>query len=204
MLISFYNNNTYPSKFTGGCCIAYKGGFPLKMKEDFFAKSRNGHLLKDTFNRTTNTLDIYSSGLYPANVLSNLAPKKFCFDGIECASIEGFLQSLKFKDRTKQREVCKLYGGSAKDSSKKATEWLKTHKLYWQGKEYHRFSQHYHRLLIRAYKACYEQNELFRQALNSTKGMILTHSSGKTEPATTVLTQNEFISILTGLRDKKI
>ena len=91
MLISFYNNiSTKPAKLAGQS-IAYKGGLPLKMKEDFFAKSRNGHLLKDTFNRETKTLDIYSSGLYPANVLSNLAPKNFCFDGVECASMEGFL-----------------------------------------------------------------------------------------------------------------
>ena len=30
--------------------------------------------------------------------LSNFTPHPFVIDGIECASIEGFLQSLKFKD----------------------------------------------------------------------------------------------------------
>lgn len=172
------------------------------MKYDFFAKSRNGHLLKDTFNRENNTLDIYSTGLYPANVLSNLAPKEFVFDGVECASIEGFLQSLKVNDIKKQKEICGLYGGSAKESSKKFTQWLKTHKLYWQEKEYDRFSSQYIDLLKRAYKACYEQNEIFRQALESTKGTTLTHSTGGINPSTTVITKYEFTKILTDLRDK--
>ncbi len=172
------------------------------MKYDFFAKSRNGHLLKDTFNKEQNSLDIYSTGLYPANVLSNLAPKEFVFDGVKCASMEGFLQSLKIKDVEKQKEVCGLYGGNAKERSKKFTQWLQTHKLYWCEKEYDRFSKQYNDLLKRAYKACYDQNEIFRKALADTKGMKLTHSTGSINAGTTIITKDEFTKILTDLRDK--
>jgi hypothetical protein len=35
----------------------------------------------------------------PARALSNLAPHGFEIDGIVCASMEGFLQSLKAADR---------------------------------------------------------------------------------------------------------
>jgi len=202
MLKSLYKNSIYSSAvFDKG--FVYTGAVP-KMKEDFFAKSRNGHLLKDTFNRENNTLDIYSSGLYPANVLSNLAPKEFYFDGVKCASIEGFLQSLKIKDKQKQKEVCQLYGGSAKERSKKFTGWLYTHKLYWLEQEFDRFSKKYNELLVRAFKACYDQNEIFRDALGSTKGKILTHTNGKSDAKTTIITKEEFIKILTDLRDNNI
>lgn len=200
MILSFYNNyinspykqtkNTY--QFTGA---------RIKMQEDFFAKSRNGHLLKNTYNKEANTLDIYSTGLYPANVLSNLAHKEFTFDGVACSSIEGFLQSLKTKDTDKQVEICKLYGGSAKNISKKLTQWLETQKLYWMGKEYLRESKEFFQLLFRAFKSCYEQNKTFKNALDSTRGITLTHNEGKSEKHLTILTKEEFIKILTDIRD---
>ena len=48
------------------------------------------------------TIDIHSKGDYPANVLSNFYPNEFELDGVRCASMEGFLQSLKFKNPKKQ------------------------------------------------------------------------------------------------------
>ena len=62
------------------------------MKENYFATSRNGHELKDMYDPETNTLDIRSKGLYPSNVLSNMYSNGFLFDGMECGSMEGFLQ----------------------------------------------------------------------------------------------------------------
>ena len=44
------------------------------------------------------TIDIWSGGTYPANVLSNFYPNAFVFDGVECSSMEGLLQSLKTKN----------------------------------------------------------------------------------------------------------
>lgn len=43
-------------------------------------------------------MDISSGSSYPASSLSNFAPHPFIIDDIECSSMEGFLQSLKFKD----------------------------------------------------------------------------------------------------------
>lgn len=40
-------------------------------------------------------IDIWSKSQYPANVLSNLYDNSFCYDSVECGSMEGFLQSLK-------------------------------------------------------------------------------------------------------------
>ena len=43
-------------------------------------------------------MDIGSGKGYPENSLSNFAPHKFVIDGVECNSMEGFLQSLKFSN----------------------------------------------------------------------------------------------------------
>ena len=91
------------------------------MEEDYMATTRNGHELKDMYNPVTNTLDIRSNGLYPSNVLSNLCSNAFSFDGMVCGSMEGFLQSLKRKELDKQRQICSMKGGNAKELS--ITSW---------------------------------------------------------------------------------
>lgn len=83
-------------------------------------------------------VDIWSTKPYPANVLSNLYPNTFEIDGVHCASMEGFLQSLKFEDINKQREICALSGKDAKDSS--TSIWQSTQNVYWQGHIIHRQS----------------------------------------------------------------
>lgn len=55
-------------------------------------------------------MDIKSGSGYPQGALSNFAPRRFVFDGIECNSIEGVLQSFKFKDIEIQKYVCTLVG----------------------------------------------------------------------------------------------
>ena len=37
-------------------------------------------------------MEIGSKGKYPSNALSNFAPHPFVMDGVECASMEGFLK----------------------------------------------------------------------------------------------------------------
>ena len=64
-------------------------------------------------------MDIGSQNGWPASALSNFAPHPFIIDGVECASMEGFLQSLKFKNPEMQKEVCKLVGKAAKFKGKK-------------------------------------------------------------------------------------
>ena len=59
---------------------------------DYQATTRNDRQLKDFCDSKTNTLDIRSNGLYPLNALSNLCNNDFCFDGVVCGCMEGFLQ----------------------------------------------------------------------------------------------------------------
>ena len=145
-------------------------------------------------------MDIGSGNTYPSSAISNFSPHPFIIDGVECASMEGFLQSLKFKNPDMQIEVCKLVGKAAKFKGGKK-KWWRDQTLYWQGIEYKRDSQEYQELLDRAYDALFE-NEGFRKALEATKGANLTHSIGKRDIHKTVLTEREFISRLNRLRSK--
>lgn len=60
--------------------------------------------------------------------LSNFTPRRFVFDGVNCNSIEGVLQSFKFKNPEMQKEVCKLVGSAAKFKGKKKIG--ENHKYY--------------------------------------------------------------------------
>lgn len=145
-------------------------------------------------------MEIRSGNPYPSCSLSNFAVHPFIIDDIECYSMEGFLQSLKFKEVEVQKEVCKLYGLGAKRRGANKN-WRKKQILYWQGREYKRSSKEYQELLDRAYE-CLAQNPNFRKALLSTKGMTLTHSMGRDKERETILTKREFCSRLMNIRDK--
>ena len=167
--------------------------------EDYFASQRNGNQLTDNFDPDTNTLDIRSNGMYPSNVLSNLCSNGFRFEGMVCSSMEGFLQSLKQQDRDKQRQICSMKGGNARKRS--VTSWQTDQIVWWRGQAYDRQGEEYQKLIRRAYQEMFDQSERFRTALMQTRGLTLTHTSGETSPFKTILTAQEFCTILTELRD---
>ena len=145
-------------------------------------------------------MDIGSGSGYPQSALSNFAPHSFIIDGVECASMEGFLQSLKFSNPDMQKEVCKLIGKAAKFKGKKK-KWYRTQTLYWQGEEIKRDSQEYQDLLDKAFSEL-AKNESFKKALLATGNATLTHSIGKKKTNETVLTVKEFISRLVKIREQ--
>lgn len=144
-------------------------------------------------------MDIGSGTGWPSSALSNFAPHPFIIDGIQCNSMEGFLQSLKFKEPDVQKEVCLLVGKAAKFKGKKK-KWWRTQTLYWQGKEIARNSDEYQQLLDRAFEAL-SKNEGFKKALLATGNSTLTHSIGKNKINETVLTKQEFCSRLMKIRN---
>ena len=145
-------------------------------------------------------MDIGSGNGYPEGALSNFAPHPFVVDGIECASMEGFLQSLKFSNPEMQKEVCKMVGKQAKFKGKKK-KWWRTQTLYWKGVPIKRNSDDYQELLDKAFNAL-SKNEGFKKALLATRNATLTHSIGKNKPSETVLTTKEFVSRLTRIRNE--
>lgn len=144
-------------------------------------------------------LDIWSSNSYPSHVLSNLYGNRFFFEGVFCHSMEGFLQSLKYDDPNIQRQICAMKGRKAK--TKTTTAWQTDQIVWWKGVAINRQSNEYQKLIRKAYKAMFEQSDRFRIALMSTNGMKLYHSKGEQESNKTILTELEFCSILTEMRD---
>lgn len=145
-------------------------------------------------------MDIGAGNSYPSSALSNFAPHPFVLDGVECSSMEGFLQSLKFKNPDMQKEVCKLVGKAAKFKGKKK-KWWREQKLYWRGQTLDRHGSEYQGLLDKAFDAL-AQNSGFQRALLATNNANLTHNIGKNDASRTVLTTREFISRLNRIRNE--
>lgn len=144
-------------------------------------------------------MDIKSGKTYPSCALSNFAPHPFVFEGVQCNSMEGFLQGLKFKNAEMQRHICTLVGFKAKKSGANKN-WQRDQTLYWLGLPYKRDSDGYQTLLDEAYWALFSQNEKARNALLATQGANLTHSIGRNKKNETVLTKQEFCSRLMNIR----
>lgn len=144
-------------------------------------------------------IDIHSKGPYPSNVLSNFYKKPFVFRGLQVNSIEGFIQGLRESDPEKQKEIFLMHGLEAKRSG--TFRPIKCGLLYWQGTPMYRESHYYLDLLAQAYVTCFLLNEEFRGAIRHSKDYKLTHSIGKDSTKSTMLTESEFINILTKLRN---
>ena len=144
-------------------------------------------------------MDIGSKNSWPSCSLSNFAPHPFEIDGVQCNSMEGFLQSLKFANPDMQAHVCTLVGIKAKMKGKHKN-WYTTQTLYWRGIPMKRDSEAYQILLNRAYNQL-NQNGGFRSALLATGKAVFTHSIGKNDETHTVLTVKQFCSRLMHLRD---
>lgn len=150
--------------------------------------------------------DIRSRNEWPAYALSNFYHNSFVLDVITCRSMGGFIQGLKCTDVNEQVRVCKMRGKRAKQFGQK----IKANPhydfidngVYWVGIKYDRMFDEYQQLLRRAYKAMFEQCPKFREALITTRNKKLYHTIGKNNPLETILTEKEFCSILTELRNE--
>ncbi len=145
--------------------------------------------------------DIHSKAEYPMNELSNFASHSFVFDGQDCAGMEGFLQSLKFKNVVKQAEICGLSGKNAKKAGSHKRLWKLTGNVWWKGEKIKRTSDRFQELIDDAYDALF-QNENFRKALKDSGTERLCHSIGTKDSRKTILTEYEFVSRLMKLRKK--
>lgn len=145
-------------------------------------------------------IDIVTGCGYPGDKLSNFEAYMFKVDDIICYSMEGFLQSLKFNDPEKQKEVCLLVGKQAKFKGKKKKWWI-TQTLYWKGEKINRHSQNYQNLIKKAFEQL-AKNEEFKQVLLDTHNKDIRHSEGKNDPSKTILTEKEFCFHLMQTRTK--
>ena len=146
-------------------------------------------------------MDIGSRNSGSAGKLSNFTPRPFTFRGVECNSMEGLLQALKFKDPTMAAHTCTLVGFKAKKAGSKKN-WQKTQTLWWNGCPIKRESDEYQELLDEAFESLYTGNRKARKTLLSTQNANLTHSIGRSKASETVLTKQEFCSRLMDIRNR--
>lgn len=146
-------------------------------------------------------MDIKAGNPYPAGALSNFAKRPFMLDGVQCQSIEGFVQGLKFQDPEMQKQICSMHGYRAKLAGRGVC-WQQEQTLYWKTEPIKRNSEQYQQLLDRAFVSMFMQNRQARQALISTGNENLTHSVGWHDPRDTVLTEKELCSRLMLIREQ--
>ncbi|MCM1076712.1 MAG: hypothetical protein NC411_05065 [Bacteroides sp.] len=145
-------------------------------------------------------MDIHSKGRWPSYALSNFYSHQFEFDGVKCGSMEGFLQSLKAKDKERQIMVCAM---SKKEAKQQSTDtWKIEQNVYWDGKTFNRHGYQFQSLIRRSYRTMLKQCPKFKDALAETKDKILYHSIGNPNAHDTILTEKELCTILTELRSE--
>lgn len=146
-------------------------------------------------------IDIHSRSADPvAARLSNFELRPFVLDDVRCASVEGWIQSLKFPDLLVQAVVAGLHGYTAFKKGQEGNRWKLCQVLWWRGKDYGRDDPSYQALLTRAYDAQFDQNPGVAEDLLKTVGRQLRHTMGKHNSHDTTLTESEYIRQLERLR----
>lgn len=142
-----------------------------------------------------------------AKRLSNFSKDRFVIDGMEMASVEGFVQGIKFpelpKEDTRREITFRLSGFEAKRVGNEAVEFGYEF-VWWRGKAIKYGSTSHYELNERAIRAKFEQNPEAMDALLSTKGKKITHELGGVESRTTCLPKAVFCDILTRIREEKL
>ncbi|KOF55019.1 MULTISPECIES: hypothetical protein [unclassified Achromobacter] len=149
---------------------------------------------KTTFLNVSSTSDDWR-GL----ALSNFGLSPFIFNGMLFASVEGFIQGIKFPENDPRRlQAFNLSGWEAKHLGEQADRGG----AYWNGQCLPYGSMQHHRLIEAAIRARIRQSAGLQRALLSTSGLVLIHDTGRKEAATTSLPAGVFCRILTGIRDE--
>ena len=147
-------------------------------------------------------VNVISRGKWPANVISNFAAIAFDFRGAHCASIEGFIQSLKFSDPKEQMEVCLLSGKEAKRRGRAKAKTMTKLEIWWAGEEFTFQSDDHFDLIEQALRAKFSQSEEAQEALLATGEAELVHNLGRPEPRLSSLPAKKFVAMLTKIRQE--
>jgi predicted NAD-dependent protein-ADP-ribosyltransferase YbiA (DUF1768 family) len=148
---------------------------------------------------TEKTLNVSSASTdWRGLALSNFGLSPFVLDGMLFASVEGFIQGIKFPEGDPKREAAfassgwpvKHLGDTADHSG-----------AYWGGVCLPYGSPDHHRLIERAIRARIAQSKGLQETLKSTADTILIHDTGASAASpTTSLPASVFCRILTEIR----
>jgi len=139
-------------------------------------------------------------------ILSNPAPTPFVLDGVTLASVEAFIQGIKFSGTTSEgARVFGLYGLEAKHAGRAVSvkiaqrrEKFESASVYWKGEEIPFGSDRHLNLIERAIAAKFKQNPDAAGALVSTGNALLIHPIPNAPH--TSLKAEEFVRILMLIR----
>src|SRR5690606_13289871 len=107
--------------------------------------------------------------------LSNFMLSPFVLDGILFASIEGFIQGIKFPEGDPRREQAFVSSGW---DAKRLGDTAGRSGAYWKGERIAYGSDAHHRLIEKAIRARIAQNQGLARVMKSTRGEVLAHSTG--------------------------
>lgn len=132
-----------------------------------------------------------------AIILSNFSDFSFVIDGVAMASVEGFIQGIKWPEGHPKRELAfKSHGFAAKKLGRGAggkLVWWKDQEIVWR-------SVAHIALIDRAIRAKFEQNHGAMSALLATDGEEITHDLGRPENPNTSLPAWAFCGTLMSIR----
>lgn len=141
----------------------------------------------------------FTSSDWRGQALSNFCLSPFVLDQQLFASVEGFIQGIKFPEHDARRK--QAFQLSAWDAKRLGAEADKQ-AVYWAGTSIEYGSSAHHQLIERAIRARIAQSEGLQAALASTADAMLVHETGEVESPTTSLPASVFCRVLTDIRSR--
>jgi hypothetical protein len=135
-----------------------------------------------------------------AYALANFPLAPFVLDDVVLASVEGFVQGIKFPPENPLRVRAFL---SHSFEPKRFGEQAERVHVWWDGQVLEYGSSEHRTLIARGIRAKFFYNEGFRVAMLATRGIRLVHDLGAESP-TTSLPAEVFCRILTQLREELV
>lgn len=150
---------------------------------------------------TSSSLNVSSTSTdWRGVALSNFTLSPFVLEDSLFASVEGFIQGIKFPEGDSLRAVA--FCSSGQDAKNLASQ-ADRRAVYWAGERIAYGSADHHRLIGRAIRARIEQSIGLQKVLLSTDGLELVHNTGpEPESPATSLPATVFCRILTELREE--
>lgn len=143
-----------------------------------------------------------------SSVLSNLFPHKFTLNTIygkkTFNSVEAFLLTICWPGTAIgiYDELASLSGIDASRAKNVLPDWKEKQEIMWNGRFIKRDSAEYKELLKLVFDSLFEQSHLFRLGLLKSESKVFMNVSGERDPRKTLITSNEFISLLERERNR--
>lgn len=129
--------------------------------------------------------------------LSNFTMSPFVLGDILMASVEGFIQGIKFPPGHDLRDEAFVSSGwKAKNIGASADR----EGAYWDGRRFDYGSPDHHRTIATAIRARFAQNKGLQAVLLATKGAEIVHETGMEELPTTSLPTKVFLEVMNEIR----